>query len=75
MKAGFYQLPLEEQEQLLASFTKSVADTIYETLLARDHLDNTIVAKKFTQFLKQKITRQRLLQPFECFYYNKNKAF
>lgn len=55
MMECFYQYSLVEQEQLLTLFSKTVAGTIYETLLARDHLDNTIVARKFTQFLKQKI--------------------
>ena len=54
MMEQFYQHSLAEQEQLFSLFAKTVAGTIYETLLARDHLDNTIVARKFTQFLKQK---------------------
>lgn len=54
MMERFYQRSLVEQEQLLLLFSKAIAGTIYETLLVRDHLDNTIVARKFTQFLKQK---------------------
>ncbi|MES2203698.1 MAG: replication initiation protein [Pseudomonadota bacterium] len=54
MMEQFYQHSLSEQEQLFSLFAKTVTGTIYETLLARDHLDNTIVARKFTQFLKQK---------------------
>lgn len=54
MMEHFHQRSLAEQEQLFSLFAKTVVGTIYETLLARDHLDNTIVARKFTQFLKQK---------------------
>ncbi len=49
----FYQLASDEQDRLLSLFLKTIRQTIYETLFVRDHLENTIVAKKFIQFLKK----------------------
>jgi plasmid replication initiation protein len=50
---NFYELTLDEQEHYFSLFTKSIKNTIYETLFVRDQLNNTIVARKFTQFLKK----------------------
>lgn len=48
----FNQRPENEKERLLAHFLQSIKNTIYETLFVRDHLQNTILLRKFTQFLK-----------------------
>ncbi len=49
---NFHQLAEEEKTRLLTLFSKSIKDTIYETLFVRDQLNNVILSRKFTQFLK-----------------------
>lgn len=49
----FYQLTESEQNACFAEFRASIKNTIYENLFIRDQLDNAIVLRKFTQFLKK----------------------
>lgn len=63
----FYQLIQEEQNRFLMMFTKSIRNTIYETLFVRDQLNNAIVMRKFTQFLKEQGCFPTDLYSFEVF--------
>lgn len=49
----FSQLSEKEQNGVLVNFSHHIKNTIYETLFVRDQLQNAIVLRKFTQFLKE----------------------
>lgn len=49
----FKRLNKNAQTELLKNFKQVIKSTIYETLYRKDELNNEIVARKFTQFLKK----------------------
>jgi len=53
----FKQLNGNIQQALLKDFRAEIKSTIYESLYHRDQLNNEIVARKFTQFLKEKVEK------------------
>jgi len=64
---NFQQLSSDEQTKLLTNFSKVIKSTIYETLYVRDQLNNAIVVRKFTQFLKEQDYLPKNLTSFEEF--------
>ncbi len=64
---SFHQLAPEETTHLLMLFSKTIKNTIYETLFVRDQLNNAIVSRKFTQFLKENDYLPHVLLSFEEF--------
>ena len=63
----FQQRTQEAQNHLLMLFTTAIKNTIYETLFVRDQLNNAIVVRKFTQFLKEQQCIPQDLCSFEAF--------
>lgn len=64
---NFQQLTAEEKNSLYHLFSKTIKTTIYETLFVRDQLNNAIVARKFTQFLKEQQCLPKNLISFDEF--------
>lgn len=63
----FETLGIGYKQSLLNSFMAQIANTIYENLYGRDGLENAIVARKFTQFLREQNTVPQELVAFEEF--------
>ena len=64
---NFQQLAEEEKAKFYSLFSKTIKNTIYETLFVRDQLNNAIVIRKFTQFLKEQHCLPANLRSFDAF--------